>query len=92
MPTESKPSDFCKKQPMSSVFQKSENETVATNIMRILKRTGDTFRELSPEEYTKERKKDGHFTALEMNYFDEVIRYCKDAKSARKFAPSWAKL
>jgi len=39
-----KPSDFTN-EPMGSVLQKSEAETVARNIMVILKRTGDTYKE-----------------------------------------------
>lgn len=74
-----KPSDFCG-QPYESVLQKSEAETVAANIMHILKRTGDTFRDLSEEEYIKERKKDGHFTIQEMDFFRQVIKYCKMPK------------
>lgn len=83
-----KPSHFTK-HPYDSVTQKSEAETVAANIMRILKRTGDTFRPMTPEEYTNERRKDGAFTNMEIGYFAEVIGHCEDAKSAREFSPIW---
>lgn len=85
-----KPSDFTNL-PMESVFLKSEAETVAVNIMKILKRTGDTFRPLSKEEYTKEREKDGHFSNGELLYFDRVIKFCKSADTARCFSKAWDK-
>lgn len=45
--------------PMGSIFQKSESETVARNIMTILKRTGDVFRIIRWDEYKEERKQVG---------------------------------
>ena len=83
-----KPSNFTK-QPMASVLQKSEAETIARNIMVILKRTGDFFRPLSWDEYKAERLKDGHFTESEKQYFDQVIGYCSNAESAKSFSPVW---
>lgn len=83
-----KPSDFIKT-PWSSVAQSSEAETIAVNIMVILKRTGDKWRDLSWEEYSTERKKDGNFTVLEKKYFDQVIGYCKSADTAKLFSSSW---
>lgn len=83
-----KPSNFTK-QPIASVLQKSEAETIARNIMVILKRTGDSFRPLSWDEYKAERLKDGHFTESEKRYFDQVIGYCSDAESAKSFSPAW---
>lgn len=84
-----KPSNFSF-QPWGSVLQKSEAETIAANIMVILKRTGDTWRELTWEEYKEERLKDGKFTEGEKYYFDKVIGYCKSADSAILFSPNWA--
>ena len=55
------PSDFCIK-PWNSVLAKCEAEVVACNIMVILKRTGDTWRRLTVEEYEAERLKDGNYT------------------------------
>ncbi len=75
--------------PIGSVCQKSEAETIATNIMVILKRTGDIFRKLTWEEYKEERLKDGKFSSGEASYFDMVIDYCTDAKSASLFSPAW---
>ena len=83
-----KPSDFTK-QPMASVMRKSEAETIARNIMVILKRTGDFFRPFTWDEYKQERLKDGHFTESEKQYFDQVIGYCLDSESAKSFSPAW---
>jgi len=85
-----KPSNFTS-HPYGSVLQNSESETIAANIMKILKRTGDTFRPLSWEEYKEERTKDGHFTESEKGYFDDVIDYCKSEGTAKLFAKDWAK-
>lgn len=86
------PSTFSKVHPFSSVLFKSEAETIARNIMTILKRTGDNFRRLPWEEYKEERLKDGQFSEGEKQYFDKVIDYCEDAKSATLFSPSWKEL
>jgi hypothetical protein len=86
---ELKPSDFCI-HPWDCVFQKSECETLALNIMIILKRTGDSFREFTWEEYKEERAKDGNFSYSEKEYFDQVIRYCSSAEEARKFSDDWS--
>ena len=85
------PSDFTE-YPWSSVKQNNESETIACNIMRILKRTGDTFRSLSWEEYKEERLKDGSFTESERRYFDDVIDYCTSPETARLFSPTWKKV
>lgn len=82
------PSDFTN-YPWGSVAQKSESETVALNIMRILKRTGNTFRPLSWEDYKEERLKDTGFSETERKYFDEVIGYCKSADTAVLFSSRW---
>lgn len=84
-----KPSNF-KEQPYDSVLQKSECETIARNIMVILHRTGNEWRELDWEEYMAERKKDGGFSHSEREYFDRVIPYCKSAELAKSFSPKWA--
>lgn len=85
-----KPSDFTS-QPYSSVIGKSEAETIARNIMVILKRTGNEFRNLSWEEYSTERKKDGAFTDSEKRYFDQVIDYCQSSETAQLFSLTWKK-
>ena len=84
----SNPSDFTNK-PYSSVLQNSESESVAMNIMRILTRTGNTFRELSYDEYKLERLKDGNFSESERRYFDKVIGYCVSPATARLLSPAW---
>jgi len=84
-----KPSNFTN-YPWSSILENSESEIVAQNIMNILKRTGDEFRPLSFQEYKSERLKDGGFTNLEEKYFNSVIKYCGDAKSALLFCSGWA--
>ena len=87
-----KPSDFKGVQPWGSVMQKSEHETVANNVMTILRRTEDSFRPVSWEEYEKEREKDGNFSHDEKSFFDDVIKYFKSEDTARLFSPAWDKL
>lgn len=82
------PNDFTN-YPWDSEFKKTEAEIVAQNIMKILQRTGNEFRELSWEEYEKERKKDGNFSTLEKAWFNKVIVYCRTAEEAREFSKSW---
>lgn len=85
------PSDFTDN-PMGSVAKKSEAETVARNIMVILKRTGNKFRLLSWDEYKEHRLKDGHFNEVEKNYFDQVVKFCRSVETAELFSPVWAKV
>ena len=84
------PSDFTN-YPWNSVIQKSESEYIAMNIMVILARTGDQWRDLTHVEYRVERRKDGNYTASEESYFDQVIRYCKSPDTAALFSPEWDK-
>lgn len=84
-----KPSIYAGISPFSSVFQKREHEIIAQNIMLILKRTGDEFRELSFEEYEQERQKDGDYSPSEKKYFDDVIKFCKSAGTAKCFSKAW---
>ena len=83
-----KPSNF-KSDPMGSVLQEAESETIARNIMVILARTGDIFRPLSWKEYKTEREKDKDFSSGEKSYFEVVIDYCKSPDTARLFSPVW---
>lgn len=83
-----KPSNYTK-QPMGSVLQKSEAETVARNIMVILWRTGDEWRDLSIDEYKEERMKDGGWSAFEEHYFNDVLPYCKSPDTAALFCKGW---
>ena len=85
-----KPSDFTE-YPWSSVCRHCEDEVVAQNIMIILKRTGNEFRDLTWKEYKKERLKDGNFTMEEKECFEKVIWYCKSEKKARLFSKYWNK-
>lgn len=87
----SNPSNF-KTYPWSSVCGSSEHETIALNIITILKRTGDNWRKMNWDEYKAERLKDGHFTESEKKYFDDVVKYTTSAESARLFSNTWANL
>ena len=83
-----KPKNFCI-YPWSSVAKKSEAEVVARNIMSILARTGNEFRKLSYEEYESERLKDGNYSEMEKEYFEQVIDFCKNEDTARLFSKTW---
>lgn len=86
-----KPSDFTKF-PIASIFGAAEYEGVAQNIMIILTRTGDEWRQLLWKEYKKERKKDEateHDLYREESYFEDVSTYCANAKKALEFCPHW---
>ncbi len=84
------PSDFLA-HPYDSTTKRFESEIVARNIMVILSRTGNKFRELTWEEYQEERMKDGAFTGLEKTEFEQVIQHCASAETAKAFSPAWAK-
>lgn len=84
-----KPSDISSKYPWASTAQNSESETVAQNIVTILKRTGDVWRKLEYEEYEMERKKDGNYSSRERGYFDSIVDYTVSAEMARAFSPEW---
>jgi hypothetical protein len=84
-----RPGDFTTT-PWNSVFRNAESEIIAMNIMVILKRTGNTFRELTYDEYEAERKKDGNYSTKERVYFDKVIGYCKSPENAAIFSPNWS--
>lgn len=86
-----KPSDF-NTYPWNSVCQESESETVAKNIMIILKKLGDSWKDLNWDEYKALRLIDGNFSEIEKKYFDKVIGYCKSADTAVLFSPEWAKV
>ena len=83
-----KPSDFMK-HPFESVLKQIEPEVIARNIMVILKRTGNEFRELTWEEYKEERLKDGDFSMGEEGLFNQVIEYCKSEATAAIFSKEW---
>ena len=82
------PSDFMK-HPYDSIFQNTESEIVARNIMVILNRTGNTWRELSFEEYKELRTKDGNWSYKEEILFNKVSKYCVSEVMANKFSKNW---
>ena len=82
------PSDFTN-YPWDSILQKSEAETIACNVMKILKRTGNTWRELSDEEYKEERLKDGNWSSSEFEYLEQVRPYTVSVEMASKFSKDW---
>jgi hypothetical protein len=97
-----KPSDYAGIYPFSCILRNSECEDTAHNIMKILKRTGDTFRKLTWKEYYEERLKDLDsdkmvlwmgkrikILTLEKKYFDEVVGFCKSEGTARLFSKKW---
>jgi hypothetical protein len=84
-----KPSNFKKASPIGSVLQKSEAETVISNIMTILSRTGDEWRKLTYDEYKHERLKDGNYSDGEEKYFNQVIDYTTSPETAKLFAPDY---
>lgn len=86
-----KPSVFTA-QPMGSVTQNSESETVARNIMVIRKRLGDAW-PLTWQQYKAEREKDGGNGCAdsEREFFREVIELIPDAVGAIRFADAWAR-
>jgi hypothetical protein len=81
------PSDFTDF-PHDSEFAHYESEVVARNIMVILSRTGNTWRELSYKEY-QQRLADGGYTEHEMCHFEQVIRFTVSEEAARRFSPAW---
>lgn len=85
-----KPSNFTNF-PWDSILQKTESEIVAQNIMKILERTRNEFKELSWEEYQEERLKDKNFSTIEKSYFNKVVNYCASSESAISFCKNWAK-
>jgi hypothetical protein len=82
------PSNFTGR-PWDSVLRNTESEYIAANIMRILKRTGNTFRELTWDEYKTERLKDEGFDECEHRFFNRVIGFCKSEDTARNFCKNW---
>jgi len=91
------PKDFIK-YPWGSVFENSERETVALNIMKILSRTGNEWRTLSWDEYLEERVKDGggnthnQYYLSEKDCFEDVIRYTVSESTAKLFCSDWSEV
>ena len=57
--------------------------------MVIRKRLGDEW-DLTWEQYKAEREKDGGYSWIEKNYFEEVMPMISDAIGAISFSTSWA--
>jgi hypothetical protein len=95
------PSAVCKEFPWGSVKQNCEDEVIACNIVKMLARTGDTWRQITEEEYAAERQKDMaksknpngivHFSEIEIAHFREVLPYTVSAEAAASFCPAWKK-
>jgi hypothetical protein len=86
-----KPSTISQIDPMGSILRKRQSEVVALNAVIILKRTGDEFRHLSHEEYEAERRKDGNFHKIELDYLDKVQEFISSEEGARRFCSKWDK-
>ena len=88
---EARPSNYTS-QPMGSVAQNSETESIARNIMVILKISGDVFRNLSFGDYGKARIADGatqRDLCIEKQFFERAIPYCITSKLADEFCSNW---
>ena len=70
----------------------AETETIALNIITILKRTGNEWRDLSWDEYKSERLKDGGFTDGEFRYFERAKPYTLSPECAANFGGTWKKI
>lgn len=90
-----KPSDFTTF-PWSSIFQKSEPETIIRNIMIMLSRTGDKWRRMDWEEYKSERINDGAKDDWRLHsekyHFDGVVSYTKSPELAASVCSDWNKI
>lgn len=87
-----KPSAFKNTKPISSTYGKSEAETVALNIMVILARNGDIWRELPINEYIDERKKDGNYSSMELVYFESIVWHTVNIDRASAFSGMWKQI
>jgi len=89
-----KPSDFIQTKPWDSIAEDSDAETIAVNILKILKRNGDTWRLLTEDEYKEARFKNDpdlqqrHLNA-ELKYFNQYCQYLDSPENAAKFSPDW---
>lgn len=87
-----KPSDFSKQHPWNSFLGNFESEFIGRNVMIILARNGNEFRELTWDEYKKERMKDSNFQEGEKLYFDKVAKYCSTEESVGTFSKMWKEI
>ena len=94
------PSLFENVRPWSSTLGKMEYEVVAHNIMRILSRTGNAFREITWKEYKLEREKDSaannhttDFIIFEKPYFEKAEYLSRgDRDELRYFSRTYAEI
>lgn len=86
----SKPSDFATKFPYKSVTGKTEDGTLALNIMKAMVFMGNEWSPITWEDYVKAWKEKG-FDSCEKEHacFDRVNKYCKSEDTARLFSPVW---
>lgn len=79
--------------PREGVLHNEDAEYVALNIMVILVREGNRFKELSWDTYKKHRLLDGNFNETkERPLFDSVVAYTISAATAKDFSPVWRRL
>lgn len=86
-----KPSDYLSVEPFNSVTQKREAEIVFKNILKILDRTGNEWRQLPWSEYRQSRQDDGNFSYNEMMYFRQVADYAHPER-IWLFSPAYREL
>ncbi len=92
MTTELPPSAFKDTRPMGSVYQNNESEIVARNIVTILAREGDTWRQLDEETYVKHREKDGEWSEGERFLFKQIKGDITSFLDAVTLSPRWAQI
>lgn len=84
------PSELLKIGTVGSNSRKAEIEFIVNNVLKILKRTGDTMRELTKEEYIEERKKDSNGQNISSNeefWLDEFLNNWSPLNAG--FHPNW---
>ncbi len=84
------PSDFMSVYPWDSVTQKSENESLACSIMATKNFKGNTWDDVSYEDYLEYRLSIGAQRGnARQDEFDKVNKYCKNISTAALFSKSW---
>jgi len=88
-----KPSNFAKVHPWDSVFQNSENESLACSIMRTKVSKGDNWDITEYQDYKDYRKSLGpDYDCAGEKEFEKVNAYCKSQDTAVLFSKSWKEL
>lgn len=77
--------------PWGSILNSTEHEMIARDIMVILYKTGNVFREISFDEYKKEKTKitKNIINASEESRFMQVVNFCKNPYMANSFCKNW---